>query len=136
MNATGAAMLKDPSPCGHIVYPYVDSSQFIGAVCLFVETGLQRGESALLLIEESHLDYVLEHWHETPTQPRGEFRSGLIGMTRAINRNENVLRQFLRNRPVGHHPGQKIDHWVPVAIQQLGSGAAGSACQPTPNRRA
>src|ERR1700722_8537027 len=58
MNATGAAMLKDPSPCGHIVYPYVDPSHFIDAVCLFVETGIQRGDSALLLIEESHLESI------------------------------------------------------------------------------
>jgi len=61
MNATGAAILTHPNPCGHIVYPYTSELQFVDAVGLFVGTGLQKGESALLLMQESHCEPIRRH---------------------------------------------------------------------------
>ena len=61
MNATAETILTHPQPCGHIVYPYTDESQFTEAVCLFVSTGLRKGESALLVMEESHCEPIRKH---------------------------------------------------------------------------
>jgi hypothetical protein len=58
MNATGEAILTHPHPRGHFVYPYTTESQFVDAVCLFAGTGLQSGESALLIMEQSHCEPV------------------------------------------------------------------------------
>lgn len=58
MNATGEAILTQPHPRGHFVYPYTTESQFVDAVCLFAGTGLQNGESAILIMEQSHCEPV------------------------------------------------------------------------------
>ncbi|MCU1262477.1 MAG: hypothetical protein JWO80_5362, partial [Bryobacterales bacterium] len=53
-----------PHPCGHIVYPYTNESQFAEAVCLFVSAGLRKGESALLLMEQSHCEPIWQQLRE------------------------------------------------------------------------
>jgi hypothetical protein len=59
MNAKGAAILSDPQPCGHIVYPYTDESQVADAVCLFASAGLRKGEAILLVMTAEHFDPIL-----------------------------------------------------------------------------
>src|ERR1700688_2081521 len=54
MNAKAAAILSNPQPCGHIVYPYTDESQVAEAVCLFASAGLRKGEAVLLVMTEPH----------------------------------------------------------------------------------
>lgn len=58
MNASGRAILNDPHPSGHIVYPYTDESHFTEAVSVFVSAGLRKGESAVLLMERAHFEPV------------------------------------------------------------------------------
>jgi hypothetical protein len=58
MNATGEALLNHPHPCGHIVFPYTNEAQFIEAVCLFTSAGLRKGDSALLVMEQSHCEPI------------------------------------------------------------------------------
>jgi hypothetical protein len=60
MNAKAAAILADPQPCGHIVYPYTDESQVAEAVCLFASAGLQKGEAVLLVMTQAHCEPILE----------------------------------------------------------------------------
>jgi len=60
MNAKALAILSDPQPCGHIVYPYTDRSQVIEAVCLFASAGLWKGEAVLLVMTEAHCEPILE----------------------------------------------------------------------------
>jgi KaiC/GvpD/RAD55 family RecA-like ATPase len=60
MNAKAAAILSNPQPCGHIVYPYTDESQVAEAVCLFASAGLQKGEAVLLVMTEAHFEPILE----------------------------------------------------------------------------
>lgn len=64
MNATGEAILTEPSPCAHIVYPYTNESQFAEAVCLFVSAGLRSGDSALLLTAQSHCEPISRQLRE------------------------------------------------------------------------
>src|SRR5580693_1634156 len=59
MNATAEAILCDPQPCGHIVYPYTDESQVAEAVGLFARAGFQKGEAVLLVMTEAHFEPIL-----------------------------------------------------------------------------
>ena len=54
MNPTGAAVLANPQPCGHIVYPYTNESQVAEAVCLFTTSGLRKGEAVILVMSADH----------------------------------------------------------------------------------
>jgi MEDS: MEthanogen/methylotroph, DcmR Sensory domain len=54
MNPSGAALLANPQPCGHIVYPYTDESHVAEAVCLFASSGLRKGEVVILVMSAGH----------------------------------------------------------------------------------
>ena len=54
MNGNGAALLTNPHPCGHIVYPYTDENLVGQAVCLFATAGLLGGEGVLLITSAEH----------------------------------------------------------------------------------
>ena len=54
MNANGAALLANPHPCGHIVYPYTDENLVGQAACLFASAGLHAGEGVILIMTEAH----------------------------------------------------------------------------------
>jgi hypothetical protein len=59
MNSRAAAILSNPEPRGHIVYPYTDESQVADVVCLFAGAGLRKGEAVLLVMTEAHCEPVL-----------------------------------------------------------------------------
>jgi hypothetical protein len=60
MNANAAALLTDPHPCAHIVYPYTDEALVGQAVCLFASAGLRNGEGVILILSaENHDAYML-----------------------------------------------------------------------------
>jgi hypothetical protein len=50
MNAHGAAILANPHPCGHIVYPCTDENLVGQAVCLFASAGIRDGEGVILIM--------------------------------------------------------------------------------------
>ena len=54
MSPKGAALLVNPHPCGHIVYPYTDEHQVAEAVCLFASAGLRQGQAAVLVMTADH----------------------------------------------------------------------------------
>jgi hypothetical protein len=54
MNAHGAAILANPHPCGHIVYPYTDENLVGQAVCLFASAGIRDGEGVILIMSADH----------------------------------------------------------------------------------
>jgi hypothetical protein len=58
MNANSAAILTDPHPCGHIVYPYTDEGLVGQAVCLFASSGLREGEGVILVMTADHRDSI------------------------------------------------------------------------------
>jgi hypothetical protein len=60
MNAASAALLTDPHPCAHIVYPYTDEALVGQAVCLFARAGLRNGEGVVLILSAANYDaYML-----------------------------------------------------------------------------
>lgn len=58
MNPKGAAILANPHPCGHIVYPYTDENLVGQAVCLFASAGLRDGEGVVLIMTEAHCEPI------------------------------------------------------------------------------
>lgn len=58
MNAHGAAILANPHPCGHIVYPYTDENLVEQAVTLFASSGLRDGEGVILIMTDDHGDLI------------------------------------------------------------------------------
>jgi hypothetical protein len=60
MNASAAALLTDPHPCAHIVYPYTDEVLVGQPVCLFAGAGLRHGEGVVLILSaENYAAYIL-----------------------------------------------------------------------------
>lgn len=59
MNANSAAILTDPHPCGHIVYPYQDEGLVGQAVTLFASGGLRNGEGVILVMTAAHRDSIM-----------------------------------------------------------------------------
>ena len=58
MNAKGTALLLDPHPCGHIVYPYTDEGLVGQAVCLFASSGLRGNEGVVLIMSRDHYEPI------------------------------------------------------------------------------
>jgi hypothetical protein len=58
MNPKGAALLANPHPCGHIVYPYTDENLVGQAVCLFASAGLRNGEGVVLIMTNAHCEPI------------------------------------------------------------------------------
>jgi hypothetical protein len=50
----GAAILTNPHPCGHIIYPYTDEDLVAQAVCLYASTGLRAGDAVVLIMTKAH----------------------------------------------------------------------------------
>ncbi len=59
MNAAAVAMLTQPHPCAHIVYPYTDEGLVGQAVALFASAGLLNGEGVVLILSTANYDAYL-----------------------------------------------------------------------------
>jgi hypothetical protein len=58
MNANAAAILANPHPCGHVVYPYTDENLVSQAVCLFASAGLRDSEGVILIMTADHCEPI------------------------------------------------------------------------------
>jgi KaiC/GvpD/RAD55 family RecA-like ATPase len=58
MNANAPAILTDPHPYGHIVYPYTDEALVSQAAALFAGAGLRNGEGVILVMRAAHRDSI------------------------------------------------------------------------------
>src|SRR5579864_1509239 len=62
MSPNSVAILTNPHPSGHIVYPYTDENLVAQAVALYSTAGLKNGEAVILVMTRAHLgpiDYRL-----------------------------------------------------------------------------
>jgi hypothetical protein len=60
MTPNSIAILANPDPSGHIVYPYTDEAHVSNAVCLFAGSGLRKGEAVILVMAKDHFKPVQE----------------------------------------------------------------------------
>jgi len=54
MNPHSAAILLNPQPCDHIVYPYTDENLVQQAVGLYASAGIRNGEAVILIMTSDH----------------------------------------------------------------------------------
>jgi hypothetical protein len=59
MSPASIAILVDPDPSSHIVYPYTDEEHIAKAVGLFAGSGLRKGEAVILVMAKNHFGPVL-----------------------------------------------------------------------------
>jgi hypothetical protein len=59
MNINGAAILTNPHPGSHIVYPYTDENLVSQAVCLYASAGLRKNEGVVLIMSKDHCEPIL-----------------------------------------------------------------------------
>lgn len=78
MTTRAAAILSNPEPRGHIVYPYTDESQVADVVCLFAGAGLRKGEAVLLVMTEAHCEPVLSRLRSEGFDVNGLTKSGQL----------------------------------------------------------
>jgi MEDS: MEthanogen/methylotroph, DcmR Sensory domain len=60
MNINGAAILVNPQPGNHIVYPYTDETLVSEAVCLYASAGLRNNEGVVLIMSKGHCEPIME----------------------------------------------------------------------------
>ena len=58
MSPKSTAILTEPHPCGHIVYPYTDERHAVEAVALFAGSGLDNNEAVVIIATEPHCELV------------------------------------------------------------------------------
>jgi len=63
MSPKSIAILKEPHPCGHIVYPYTDEQRIVDAVAIFAGSGLDKGEAIVIIATEPHCDSIKKRLH-------------------------------------------------------------------------
>jgi hypothetical protein len=93
MNAKGAAILVNPHPCGHIVYPYTDESLVGQAVALFASSGIRDGDGVVLIMAEDHCESIKLRLRLEGIEPETYERSGQLICATA----ENLLAKFIPN---------------------------------------
>ena len=91
MNANGAAILANPHPCGHIVYPYTDEGLVGQAVSLFASAGLRDGEGVILIMSAEHCESIKLRLQLEGINPEAYERSGQLTCVTA----EDLLASFI-----------------------------------------
>ena len=91
MNANGAAILVNPHPCGHIVYPYTDEGLVGQAVSLFASAGLRDGEGVILIMSADHCESIKLRLQLEGINPEAYERSGQLTCVTA----EDLLAKFI-----------------------------------------
>jgi hypothetical protein len=87
MTPKTAALLADPPPKTHIVYPYSNFDQIVPAVARFTEEGITRGDSIVLLVTGEHRQAIVERLISDSVDARAlEEKGRLIFLNAANNR--------------------------------------------------
>jgi DcmR-like sensory protein len=58
MTTECTALLVNPHPCAHIVYPYTDANRVEQAVSLFASSGIRDGEGVILIMTADHCEPI------------------------------------------------------------------------------
>jgi hypothetical protein len=78
MTPKTAALLADPPPQTHIVYPYTNFEQIVPAVACFAEEGIARGESIVLMVTGEHRQAITDRLIEDAMDACGLERRGRL----------------------------------------------------------
>jgi hypothetical protein len=59
MDIKTTALLVDPTPGSHIVYPYTDENKVVQAIRHYTSSGLSRDEAVVLILSEPHRESLI-----------------------------------------------------------------------------
>lgn len=93
MTAKTTALLTDPEPNSHIVYPSTDENRIAEAVGTFACAGLRKGEAVILVTTQSRRETIERHIHEDCPDVGKLERTGQLSFLNA----EAFLSAFLAN---------------------------------------
>jgi hypothetical protein len=71
MTPKTAALLADPPPKTHMVYPYSSFEQIVPVVARFAGEGIARGQSIVLMVTREHRDSIVESLFQASIDARG-----------------------------------------------------------------
>src|SRR5579864_5979017 len=91
MNVNGAAILTNPQPGSHIVYPYTDESLVSQAVCLYASAGLHKNEAVVLIMSKGHFEPIMDRLKTEGIDVEDRQRSGQLACVVA----EDMLPGFM-----------------------------------------
>src|ERR1700730_1737142 len=119
MNSNGAAILTNPHPCGHIVYPYTDESLVGQSVCLFASAGLRDSEGVILIMTADHCEPIKLRLQLEGFNVEAYERSGqLVCVT-----TEDLLAKFLTDGVLNEDLFRStIGHFIARAKASVGNG--------------
>ncbi len=78
MTPKTAALLADPPPKTHMVYPYSDFGQIVPVVARFAAEGIARGESIVLMVTDEHREAIIESLVQASVDARGLEEDGRL----------------------------------------------------------
>jgi hypothetical protein len=117
MNSTATALLCDPQPCAHIVYPYTAESQVTDAVSLFASSGLRKREAVLLVITREHAESIRLRLRQEGFEVPDLENSGQLTFANA----EDLLSTFMFDGIIDEHCFKtKIGSWIENAKKHDG----------------
>lgn len=116
MTPSSIAILTNPHPRGHIVYPYTDENLVGQAVCLFASSGLTKGDAIILIMADSHCDSIVARLAAEGFDVAGLQKSGQLNCISA----EDLLAVFMIDGVLDEHlfktiVGQLINNAKAVA---------------------
>jgi hypothetical protein len=91
MTPKTAALLADPHPQTHIVYPYTNFAQAVPVVGRYLNEGIARGESIVLIVTDAHRHVIAEQLHQTGVDIRSLEKKGRILFVDAVGSIEKVI---------------------------------------------
>jgi hypothetical protein len=60
MTSSAIAILTDPHPCAHLVFPCTDDQHIADAVTIFARAGLDKDEGVVIIATEDHCRVIIE----------------------------------------------------------------------------
>ena len=99
MNSSAVALLCNPRPSDHIVYPYSGEVQVTEAVWLFASSGLRKDEAVLLVVIAEHAASIRERLREDGFDVTALEASGQLTVVDA----EEMLGMFIFDGIIDEH---------------------------------
>ena len=118
MNPKASALLVDPHPCGHIVYPYADRDLLAQAVCLYASAGLRKDEAVILIVRRDNCPAITGGLWQQGFDLQSLQRTGQLNCMLA----EDVLPRFMVDGMPDEEKFKALaDGWIGRARASTGS---------------
>jgi len=139
MTPKTAALLADPPPKTHMVYPYSNFEQIVPVVARFAGEGIARGESIVLMVTREHREAIIESLFQDSIDARGLEEEGRLIFLDAGNNNllhdapsPEVFDAFVGaavRRGIASAPSGKVRVYGETVNQMCSCGSAEAAAR-------